>query len=608
MSKDKLQFYPTSLALALYCWSKFTDKIVTRVLEPSAGAGDLMAPVTLDSWELRQKCEELGISMDRGRDRAELHTRGKWDACELDLARHSHLREEGARIVGIDFMAMENLSVYSHIIMNPPFAVGADHVMHAWEGLYDGEIVAILNAETLRNPFSRVRQELVKVVAQHGEVEFFSDAFKGDDVAREADVEIAIVHLTKKGDGNLNLDGIMEGLSRDSEAKEKLWQPPQELAIPASWIENAVSNFKMAATAAKELAKAAAVSNYYTSRLGDTLANITNAGEGATPSQCSTATAAIRNGYSQTYDELKDRAWASVITSTEVMKKLSSKAQREVESQFSQIKQLEFTAANVHGFLAGLCAKGGEIQMDMVCDLFDQVTRYWSDNTVYYMGWKSNDAHRTVGRRVKMKRFIIPGYSKESYSRSVPYRMSQWLHDFDKTFAILDGKETVDFGLADLFDRYYERLCAGERMKSDYFEVRYYPGRGTTHFFATREDLIDRWNWLVGQFRNWLPPDMDAAPESFRKQYESAEAWNKCIMEKYSLAATAKWGNTYYYHDLSCLGNEHGSRTPAELDEIAAPMLEALAGNLKEKGIDLATMLPDGGDRAPKQLPLLEAA
>ncbi len=608
MSKDTLQYYPTSLSLALYCWSKFTNKEVARVLEPSAGTGDLVAPARMGDWDLREKCEEVGIQPpERGKARIELYHQ-EWDACELDLSKHPELRSQNANVVGVDFMAMETLSVYSHIIMNPPFAVGAEHVMHAWEGLYDGEIVAILNAETLRNPYSRVRQDLVKVAAEHGEVEFFTDAFKGRDVVRQANVEIAIVHLAKTGESLLNLDGIFHGLRQDREPGEQKFEQMQELSIPANWIENSVSNFNMAVTAAKELAKANAISNYYSSRLGETLAEANRAaGEEASEAQLSTAAQSTRNSLSKTYDELKDRAWTSVIRSTQVMSKLSRKAQEEVESEFAQIKQLEFTVANIHGFLAGLCAKGGEIQMEMVCDLFDEVTRYWSDNTVYYMGWKSNDAHRTVGRRVKMKRFIIPGNPRDSYSRSVSYSMSRWLLDFDKVFALLDGKEDVDFGLAQLFDRYYDRLCAGERLKSDYFEVRFYPGRGTTHFFATREDLIARWNRLVGEHRNWLPPDMEAAPESFRKQYESAEAWNKSIMEKYSSAASAKWGGTYYYHDLALLSNP-GMRSKEELAEINAPLLEALAGNLKQKGIDIETMLPNGGSHAPMQLPLLEAA
>jgi hypothetical protein len=189
--------------------------------------------------------------------------------------------------------------------------------------------------------------------------------------------------------------------------------------------------------------------------------------------------------------------------------------------------------------------------------------------------------------------------------------MQGWLAELVQVFAILDGKERASFGLFNLFDRDFQALCDGERLRSDYFEVRYYPGRGTTHFFATREDLIDRWNRIVGQYRNWLPPDMDAAPEAFRKQYESAEAWNKDIMSKYSLAAAAKWGNTYYYHDLSCLAAENnGNRTDREIAEIAAPLLEALAGNLKDKGIDVASMLPGetAGTHHPTQLPLLEAA
>jgi len=55
-------------------------------------------------------------------------------------------------VVGHDFLEFKMGAIYSHIIMNPPFSQGAAHVLHAWHILYDGEIVALLNAETVRNP------------------------------------------------------------------------------------------------------------------------------------------------------------------------------------------------------------------------------------------------------------------------------------------------------------------------------------------------------------------------------------------------------------------------------------------------------------------------
>ena len=85
--------------------------------------------------------------------------------------------------------------------MNPPFANGVKHVLHAWDILFSGEMVAIVNAETIRNAFSNERQLLIKIIEDNnGTVEFVTDAFQSDDTEVKAVVEVAIIHLVKKQD------------------------------------------------------------------------------------------------------------------------------------------------------------------------------------------------------------------------------------------------------------------------------------------------------------------------------------------------------------------------------------------------------------------------
>src|SRR5690606_32066792 len=147
----------------------------------------------------------------------------------------------------------------------------------------------------------------------------------------------------------------------------------------------------------------------------------------------------VRNSFASTYDDLKDSAWTGILQSTHVLSRLSHAAHKRVLSEFENIKALEFTVANVYGFLHGIAQKGGEIQLGMICDVFDLITRYHTENTVYYMGWKSNDKHRTAGIRIKRSRFIIPGESHESYRSRASFDVLGMLGDFDRVFAMLDG-------------------------------------------------------------------------------------------------------------------------------------------------------------------------
>ena len=159
------------------------------------------------------------------------------------------------------------------------------------------------------------------------------------------------------------------------------------------------------------------------------------------------------------------------------------------------------------------------------------ITRYYKDNTVYFMGWKSNDKHRTLGMRIKTTRFIIPGNHTESYYTDLPWSSQQMLADIDKVFAMLDGKVKPDISLEAAFSKNFDALRKGTRISATYFDVRYY-GIGTIHFFPTNKKLIDRLNRVVGRHRRWLPPADKQASSAFWKQYDQAEKFDKAFQSE----------------------------------------------------------------------------
>lgn len=516
-SFDDFQFYPTPRRLATQAWGMFESRDIDRLLEPSAGRGDLIAPKTA------------------GMRHRELE-RFKWDAIEIDATNHPLLIERGARVVGYDFLQFQGVGRYSHVLMNPPFAQGAKHLLHAWNQLFDGEIVAIVNAETLRNQCSAERLLLARVVAEHGHVEFVADAFHGEDVFRQAQVEVALIHLVKRASGSDIVGDMIEGLTRDEGAGDGgTWSAPNELSIPAGLVEETVRNFDMAVAASKESSIASARAAHYRTRLGKTMADL----QGRDSNEASAAFnlgASVRNSFSTCYDELKDAAWTQILRSTQVLSRLSHNARKRVEREFESIKALEFTVSNIYGFLYGLAQKGGEIQMGMVCDVFDSITRYHSDNTVYYMGWKSNDLHRTAGMRIKRSRFILPGEPYASYRSGAGFQILSMLGDFDRVFAMLDGKQHPAVGLRDLFagEQTYKRLAEGERLSSDYFDVRFYRGIGTIHFYPRSVEVIERLNRVVGRYRNWLPPSMDDVGADYQAHYDRAEKLHADFQKTYA--------------------------------------------------------------------------
>lgn len=573
------QYFPTPEALVKRAWAKFQNREFVRVLEPSAGMGHLA----------------------KGRPN---HSASDWhrrpdpvDCIEIDVSKHAQLRSDGFTVVGLDFLQFNGAgAIYSHVIMNPPFADGAKHVLKAWDLLYDGEIVAIVNAETIRNPFSKERELLVRLVEEHGDVEFIEGAFAVSEAERKTDVEVALVYLKKTAPfGKTLMDGVFDGLAQEGHnGLDAGYQDIQALAIPANFIENSVLTFNAAVRAMRKSVFAEARAARCESLLGQTMAQMNAEKEGKKSFDSSLEQ--VRRELHKRYDNYKDRAWAGILRSTDVTSRLSSAAQKRLESEFETIKQLEFTVSNVYGFLGGLIAKQGEISIEMCCDVFDEISKYHSDNSHFYMGWKSNDAHRTAGMRIKTTRFVLPGNATESWNRGLPWDSMQRLRDFDKVFAMLDSKQSPEIGLADVFDNRFDELRGGERVSASYFDVRYYPKRGTIHFFARDKKLVERLNRLVGRHRQWLPPEGERVSDAFWLQYDKAEDFDKEVRTE--VLRGERWGDPFW--KMQC---GYGDERKAAADKVAG----AIAKVLEKHGIDPNAMLEAPRQESPA-LPLLAAA
>lgn len=569
-------------------------------MDPSAGEGDLLKglPSSLE-YEFRH----------RGRP---------FDVCEIDAKFHPLLREQHLNIVGHDFLQYTGGSWLSHIIMNPPFAYGVEHVLHAWDIIWDGEIVAIINAESIRNPFSAQRRHLVRLIEQHGEVEFIADAFNGSEADRKTDVEIALVYLRKQADIQVDITGnLFKDLEKDQQRSAGLatgFQEEQQLAIPSNSIENMVLAFDAAVHSMRTAAFANTKAVYYSRLLGKTMEEVAanskdeSNHQGSTidvanvrKKEMGTLTSEVMTALHEGYRDLKNRAWTGVLRSTTLTDKLSSQAQKRLNAEFENIQKLEFTVANIYGFLLGIIEKQGELQVEMACDVFDSITKYHSDNAVYFKGWKSNDRHRTCGMRMRTNRFILPRFG--GYSSSLDWDSLQRLADLDKVFAMLDCKLKPEVSLVEVFNKNYRDLRGGERMSSSYFDVRYYPGAGTVHFFARDKAIVDRLNRLVGKHRQWLPPEDSVKSDSFWKQYNAAEKLDKEIREEISKIEKTKYRNHFGYSGSLGALDSRDEETRSAAQNILA---EATTAVLQKHDMDYVMKL-ESSPTSSQQMLLLAA-
>ena len=577
---DDFQWYATTPALAQRAWATFKNRDFSLVLDSSAGNGDLgdHSPWAEDPYGHRGHTPRI-------------------DCCEIDISRHPTLRAKNFNVIGFDFLQMQSAVHYRHIIMNAPFNEGARHVLKAWDLMFDGEIVAIINAETVRNPFSEERKRLAKLINEHGGVEFIANAFSGPDAQRKTDVEVALVYLCKKADTSSIVGDLFKDLREDAANAQTLAQDYQEqceVALPNSMIENTVLAFAAAVRSMRDSVFSRARANYYSSILGETFAVRNGDRENAT---AEVSASWVQNTMAEEYDTLKDAAWAGILRSSNVTSRLSSKAQQRVESEFENIKKLEFTVSNIYGFLLGIIESQSQIQIEMMCDVFDEITKYWSDNTHYYRGWRSNDKHRTCGMKIKATRFVLPRHGAGCWSHNFSWETERLLSDFDRVFALVDGKREPAVSLLSVARQRFDDLRRGERVSSSYFDLRFYRGIGTLHFFPKSKKLIDRFNRIVGAHRRWLPNETERVSKDFWLQFDQADKFDKELRNEIACGPKVGWrGNplqAMHFRSNSDSGDQSLALVEAALDTV-----------LKRHGLSVEFQL-----EAPEQaaLPLLAA-
>lgn len=218
-TEGKDQFYPTPDDLAEKMLEGIEWDMVTNVLEPSAGKGNLVL-AAIKACGARNKLNVDCIEIDpclrailkqnystewerllRDRwlylDELPYEEKSKYSN-EILYLRHKldGFDKTNINIVHDNFLTYHAWRHYHLILMNPPFESGDLHLLKALELQKDGgSIVCLLNAETLRNSYTSTRQLLMRELNKYeAQITYISDAFKKAE--RRSDVDVAIVRIT----------------------------------------------------------------------------------------------------------------------------------------------------------------------------------------------------------------------------------------------------------------------------------------------------------------------------------------------------------------------------------------------------------------------------
>ena len=240
-------FYPTPSKMAGIMLSRVDWGKVKNILEPSAGKGDLVEAI-----KSALEDNEPDRSFYGGREHRKLRMRGELyrspdiDVIEIDENLQQILIGKGFNLVYDDFLSYSTQKVYDLIIMNPPFQDGDKHLLKAISMAEDagGQIVCLLNAETIRNQCTNSRHMLGQRLKEYGaRIEFYQNAFRRAE--RKTDVEVAMVTL------DIPAKPLESHIWEDmKKAQAEQYEEGEPTAIVSGdWLEQMVAQYNLEADA-----------------------------------------------------------------------------------------------------------------------------------------------------------------------------------------------------------------------------------------------------------------------------------------------------------------------------------------------------------------------
>ena len=542
------EFYPTPPELAAKMVnSVFIKRKIETILEPSAGKGDLIDFLLLAKDYLNEGgyCRAIydkdfsmpyetvidGVinrfvlpDFKKGK-RSEKYNE-KVDCIEADSNLCAILRSKEYRVCNDDFLLWDDDKRYDLIIMNPPFSNGDEHLLKAISiaEKTGSKIICLLNAETIKNPYSNKRKLLVNTLEKYNaEIEFVQNAFSNAE--RKTDVEVAIIHVE-----------IPAPFKEKSQIWEELEQSNVEINEPEfsneivsadDPLRMAVKLYKQELQAGKKLIEEyIALKPYLTSTFENE----------ETPSYmrgCLLTLSSGKNGldWNEYLYSLRYKYWYQLLHNPAFMNNLTSNLREEYYSMISKFAHKDFSLKNIYDVKMDIISRTVKGIEDKIVSTFESLSYQYSmdaaGNVHYFNGWKSNSAFKIN------KKVVIPYVAAWEWGRLEYYHYSdrsvyKKLDDLEKCLAFLqigDSEYVYDIDLSHQLKVYQEQQIT-RKMQFRYFEVDVFK-KGTMHIKFRDLDLLKRFNIYGCQHKGWLPPSYG------KKSYKDMNAEEKQVIDEY---------------------------------------------------------------------------
>lgn len=500
-------FYPTPTKVAKQMIAKLKGE-AQYILEPSAGSGAILDTI-VDHFGMRSY-----------KDSPIVEHYHRLYAVEVDQELCAILQQKDYRVVAFDFLKYNPSNFFDTVLMNPPFNKGAEHLLHAVEILNSGEIVCLLNRETIDNPFSTNRSILLNRLKElNAEIEYIGQVFT--DAERKTMVDTVMVYIRIVGKP---IDGF-EYWSTISEEVSKTDTPEvgNELTS-SSQIEATVASFNAVKNEMYEGFKHIQRAIYYSAGTIDPLSTSTedalNDLKNIKDPQSSFYLA-----FNRFMDQYRKDSWKDVFRRTGADDLMSRKVRDRFTTDLEKGSNIDFTIENIQSIIENLFVDRLKIIRESITDIFDHLCSFDVKNKVYLVeGWKTNSAYKVNQKMIIPYMVEYNGYSP--WSVRYGYRSNEVLNDLDRILCYLSGKKwvmnstdkeeiptrtilkTLDNRFSDLNNQYHGRITEDESQtgESEFFNIRFYK-KGTLHLMWKDAKLWERFNKEAAKGKRWIGED-----------------------------------------------------------------------------------------------------
>lgn len=454
-------FYPTPKILINKMLSKVDLNKVKTILEPSCWKWDIIEAIKEKCYWYRPKIY--------------------WIEIEHQLR---ELVKNKCEIIWYDFLEFNNTMInFDLIIANFPFSNWVKHFLKAWELLWKGDLVCLVNAETIKNPFSKERQLMLEILENNNaEIEYIENAFI--EAERKTSVEVALIKITKI---KTNYSNIFEWFKEQfyNEFTNLDWDIKQNEIVV--WNDKVDHIIKLNIILKKEAINVAIAKNkysYYNSIFSDALLN-------KWLIEKKEDDKSIISDITEEIFTINQKCWSYFFRITPLRSKLTNKTYQNFIEEYQNSK-IDFTYENIHRVTEIIKLNAWKIQEENYIEIFDYLTKYREDNRIHIEWWKTNSWYQLN------KRFIIPRWV--DYSRDKPRFQREFkekLDDIDTVFCNLTWKDFNNIKQTrDFFENHWE---------TEFFELKTYK-KWTVHFKVKDEYLenLKNFNLIVCKSKKWI--------------------------------------------------------------------------------------------------------